>query len=129
MDNRQKVAFDNPIHFNSDRRAGLYRSEIQIDGLTVESFVTYFLPLSSSGATWCAELAAIDGDGRRIAVRTLSGRTQSLIRHLGCDLLDCVGLNDIRITELQESVRITRTASLAEVEVAKLRGSGVAAPA
>jgi hypothetical protein len=116
MNSRQKIAFENPSHFDLNRKEGLYREIVSKDGLTIESILTVRALFDESAASWNVEMAVLDDQGFRIKIRSMDGRQQSQLRHLGLELLDDVGVHDWRFLEYPDSIHITKSMSPYETE-------------
>ncbi len=120
VNSRQKIAFENPSHFDLNRKEGLYREIVSKDGLTIESALTVRALFDQSAASWNVEMAVLDDQGFRIKIRSMDGRQQSQLRHLGLELLDDVGVHDWRFFEYPDSIQITKSMSPNEAERLKL---------
>ena len=120
MNSRQKIAFENPSRFDLNRKEGLYREIVSKDGLTIESILTVRAHFDDSAASWNVEMAFLDDQGFRIKIRSMDGRQQSQLRHLGLELLDDVGVHDLRFLEYPDSIHITKSMSPHEAESLKL---------
>jgi hypothetical protein len=120
MNSRQKIAFENPSHFDLNRKEGLYREIASKDGLRIESILTVRALFDESAASWNVEMAVLDDQGFRIKIRSMDGRQQSQLRHLGLELLDDVGVHDWRFLEYPDSIHITKSMSPNEAERLKL---------
>ena len=121
MNSRQKIAFENPSHFDLNRKESLYREIASKDGLTIESVLTVRALYDESDASWNVEMAVLDDHGFRIKIRSMDGRQQSQLRHLGLELLDDVGVHDWRFFEYPDSIQITKAMSPNEAERLKLQ--------
>ena len=114
MNTRQKTAFENPIFLDLNRKDLLYREILRKNDLVIETVLTVRASLNDSGASWNVEMAVLDERGFKMNIRKLDGGSQSLIRHLGLELLDGVGVHDWRFVEYPDSVQITKSMSSAE---------------
>jgi hypothetical protein len=111
MNNRQRIAYENPIMFGINRKDQRFVETQKHDELTVRSVLTTEKSDSGAPSIWSAEVTVGNGPGENVLIRTLSPKEQSNLRLFVLELVDGVGIRDWQILEYPDSIRVIKQMS------------------
>jgi hypothetical protein len=117
MNDRQLLAFGNPIIFGKSHDESIFERVINRKGFQIRTKLTVQAPILHRPAVWHCEAAVLDDDGRSLPMVELTSDQRRILSVVIAELLDNVGVGKRVMTESGKRMLVSRDLAREEFEV------------
>jgi hypothetical protein len=116
MNERQRLAFENPIQFGRSFDESIFEEEIGRKGLRLHTKLTVQAPILYRPGVWSAEGSVLDGEGKPLLMVVLNSDARRTLSVLLLELLEGVGVGKCEMTESGKKLIVSRDLTREEFE-------------